>query len=263
MERPPLRRRPRSHDAAPAPSRDDVRDQVRLPRSRRSSWRPPTADQGVRARRRTGRSDFDTRVHTTLAELGIDVEIEEQPFGLPMTTPFPEDVEHASWDPEAIERFGRILDWTDTVFEEFSGWFNGKTSPVHLFWHGLDLAVTRFSGRAGMTIDADPGQQGGLLTRGRVVRLLGGRRHRRRRHLLLLHRARARGTSRATASGGQLDRVRHRAHWRCCPTKPCAAREIRERRCLRSARARTRPALALPAGTPPASNRNGVRPPGS
>jgi hypothetical protein len=22
-----------------------------------------------------------------------------------------------------------------------------KTSPVHLFWHGLDLAVTRFSGR--------------------------------------------------------------------------------------------------------------------
>ena len=26
------------------------------------------------------------------------------------------------------------------------GWFCGKTSPVHLFWHGLDLAVTRFSG---------------------------------------------------------------------------------------------------------------------
>ena len=45
-----------------------------------------------------------------------------------MTTPFPEDVEHASWDREAIERFGRILDWTDSVFEEFSGWFNGKTA---------------------------------------------------------------------------------------------------------------------------------------
>ena len=52
-----------------------------------------------------------------------------------------------------------ILDWSDTVFEEFSGWFNGKTSPVHLFWHGLDLAVTRFSGRAGRTIDADPVNQ--------------------------------------------------------------------------------------------------------
>jgi hypothetical protein len=32
-------------------------------------------------------------------------------------------------------------------FEEFAGWYLGKTSPVHLFWHGLDLAVTRFSGR--------------------------------------------------------------------------------------------------------------------
>ena len=104
-------------------------------------------------------SDFDTRVHATLAELGLDVDIKEQPFGLPMTTPFPEDVEHASWDRDAIERFGQILDWTDTVFEEFSGWFNGKTSPVHLFWHGLDLAVTRFSGRAGTTTDSDPVNQ--------------------------------------------------------------------------------------------------------
>ena len=41
------------------------------------------------------------------------------------------------------------------MFEEFSGWFNGKTSPVHLFWHGLDLAVTRFSGRPAAPIDAD------------------------------------------------------------------------------------------------------------
>jgi hypothetical protein len=101
-------------------------------------------------------ADFDTRLHALLRELGVDVEIREQPFGVPMTTPFPQDVEHASWDRDAIERFGRVLDWSDTVFEEFSGWFNGKTSPVHLFWHSLDLAVTRFSGRPGPPIDADP-----------------------------------------------------------------------------------------------------------
>jgi Family of unknown function (DUF5996) len=101
-------------------------------------------------------ADFDARVHATLADLGVDVEIKEQPFGVPMTTPFAQDVEHASWDHEAIERFGRILDWSDSVFEEFSGWFNGKTSPVHLFWHSLDLAVTRFSGRPGIRLDADP-----------------------------------------------------------------------------------------------------------
>ena len=72
-----------------------------------------------------------------------------------MTTPFAQDVEHASWDRDAIERFGRILDWSDSVFEEFSGWFNGKTSPVHLFWHSLDLAVTRFSGRPAASMKAD------------------------------------------------------------------------------------------------------------
>lgn len=100
-------------------------------------------------------AEFDTQLHHALAELGVDVEIKEHPFGVPMTTPFPEDREHASWDRDAIERFGRILDWSDSVFEEFSGWFSGKTSPVHLFWHGLDLAVTRFSGRPAPPIAAD------------------------------------------------------------------------------------------------------------
>jgi hypothetical protein len=100
-------------------------------------------------------ADFDAGLHRALGELGVDVEIDEHPFGVPMKTPFPRDREHASWDRDAIERYGRILDWSDSVFEEFSGWFNGKTSPVHLFWHSLDLAVTRFSGRAAPPIEAD------------------------------------------------------------------------------------------------------------
>jgi hypothetical protein len=101
-------------------------------------------------------AEFDARLHAVLGELGVDVRIKEQPFGVPMTTPFPEDLTHASWDRDAIERFGRILDWSDSVLEEFSGRFTGKTSPVHLFWHGFDLAVTRFSGRPAAPIDADP-----------------------------------------------------------------------------------------------------------
>jgi hypothetical protein len=101
-------------------------------------------------------ADFDARLHAKLRELGLDVEIREQPFGVPMTTPFTQDTEHASWDRAAVQRFGQILDWSDSVFEEFSGWFNGKTSPVHLFWHSFDLAVSRFSGRRGVPIDADP-----------------------------------------------------------------------------------------------------------
>jgi hypothetical protein len=102
-------------------------------------------------------ADFDARLHAILRELGIDVAIKEQPFGVSTTTPFAQDVEHASWDRDAVARFGRILDWSDSVFEEFSGWFSGKTSPVHLFWHSLDLAVTRFSGRPGAPMEtADP-----------------------------------------------------------------------------------------------------------
>jgi hypothetical protein len=92
-------------------------------------------------------ADFDAQVHGLLARLGVDVAIRESPFGVPVTTPFPSDREHAAYDRDAVERFWRILDWSDSVLEEFAGWFCGKTSPVHLFWHGLDLAVTRFGGR--------------------------------------------------------------------------------------------------------------------
>ena len=89
---------------------------------------------------------FDERLHAALDDLGVDVAIREKPYGVPTTTPFPADVDHSSYDPDAIERFWRILDWTDGVFETFSGWYCGKTSPVQLFWHSLDLAVTRFDG---------------------------------------------------------------------------------------------------------------------
>lgn len=92
-------------------------------------------------------AEFDRTLHHTLAGLGVEVTIRESPFGVRMTTPFPDDREHASYDPVAVERFWGILGWTDGVFEEFSGWFCGKTSPVHLFWHSFDLAVTRFGGK--------------------------------------------------------------------------------------------------------------------
>jgi Family of unknown function (DUF5996) len=90
---------------------------------------------------------FDRKLHSALRVLGIDAAIQETPYRLPSTTPFPSDEGHASYDSGAVERFWRIFEWTDRVFEEFAGWYCGKTSPVHLFWHGLDLAVTRFNGQ--------------------------------------------------------------------------------------------------------------------
>ena len=90
---------------------------------------------------------FHERLFELLGSLGIDVVIRPEPFGVPITTLFPEDVEHASYDRDAVERYWRALAWSDWILREFAGWFTGKTSPVHVFWHSFDLALTRFSGR--------------------------------------------------------------------------------------------------------------------
>lgn len=95
-------------------------------------------------------ADFDARLHAALADLGVDVAIQEQPFGMEVKTRFDQDTEHASWDRDAVERFHRALDWSSSVFEEFGGWFTGKSSPVHLMWQSLDLSLSRFSGRPGI-----------------------------------------------------------------------------------------------------------------
>jgi Family of unknown function (DUF5996) len=92
-------------------------------------------------------AEFDRNLHSLLSSFGVDVEIVENPFETPISAvPFPEDAKHASYDAEFAQRFWRALEWTDDVLTEFSGWFCGKQSPVHLFWHSLDLALTRFSG---------------------------------------------------------------------------------------------------------------------
>jgi len=102
-------------------------------------------------------SDFYHQISDALHRGGIDVAINARPFGLPITTPFIRDHEHSSYQREYVESFWRALAWVDSVFGDFSSWFGGKSSPVHLFWHSFDLAVTRFSGRRAFPpADADP-----------------------------------------------------------------------------------------------------------
>src|SRR5687767_3844607 len=69
---------------------------------------------------------FDAQLHAALGSLGLDVEILEKPFGVPMTTPFPADAEHASYDREYVERFWRVLDFSAARLDEFAGRFRGK-----------------------------------------------------------------------------------------------------------------------------------------
>ncbi len=92
-------------------------------------------------------ADFYREFMAALAELGVEVKINTKPQELPNPIPFEQDTVHASYDPEAVHRFWRILVWVDEVFKEFRAGFIGKVSPVHFFWGSFDLAVTRFSGR--------------------------------------------------------------------------------------------------------------------
>lgn len=102
-------------------------------------------------------SDIYIMLLDRLRELGINVQINAWPYDLADTTPFEDDSTHASYDGRYVQRFWRILVQADQVFKAFSGRFNGKTSPVHLYWHSFDLAVTRFSGKlAPVREGADP-----------------------------------------------------------------------------------------------------------
>ena len=92
-------------------------------------------------------ADFYRDLMGALDSLGIDVSIYPVPNELEDPIPFPEDVQHSSYDPEQVRLLWRALVQSSRVFEAFRARFIGKCSPVHLFWGSFDLAVTRFSGR--------------------------------------------------------------------------------------------------------------------
>src|SRR5215213_6462102 len=92
-------------------------------------------------------ADFYSSLFANLAKLGIEPNIWSVPYEAPSTTPFAEDNENKSYDKKFVERFHDTLVAVDDIFEEFRGRFIGKSTPVHMFWHSFDLALTRFSGK--------------------------------------------------------------------------------------------------------------------
>lgn len=90
---------------------------------------------------------FYAEVMERLERLGVPVRIRPKPVEVEEAIPFDEDETHATYDPEAANRFWRALLQTDRVLKRFRARFLGKSSPVHFFWGSFDMAVTRFSGR--------------------------------------------------------------------------------------------------------------------
>lgn len=90
---------------------------------------------------------FYRRLFEELERLGLKIRIQRKPNEVAEAIPFDRDERHAAYDPDAAQRFWKILQQSDRVFQRFRARFLGKSSPVHFFWGAPDLAVTRFSGR--------------------------------------------------------------------------------------------------------------------
>jgi hypothetical protein len=105
-------------------------------------------------------ADFYAELMAALVAAGAPVTIGELPSEVPNPIPFPDDDEHASYEPEPVHRFWRALVSVDAVMKEHRARFRGRTSPVQPFWGSLDLSYTRFSGRP-----AEPPAGADVITR--------------------------------------------------------------------------------------------------
>jgi hypothetical protein len=82
-----------------------------------------------------------------LGGLGVSPRLYPYAVELPERICLATDRRHCRYDRDWAGRFFQALLRVDRVFRTFRGRFLGKVSPVHYFWGGGDLAVTRFSGR--------------------------------------------------------------------------------------------------------------------
>ncbi len=108
-----------------------------------------TGEGNVRALGLAGRSvaSFYRETIAALDGLGLPVRIWTRPQEVEDAIPFERDESHRTFDAAHARAFLHVLLQADRMMRAFRGAFLGKSSPVHFFWGGFDLAVTRFSGR--------------------------------------------------------------------------------------------------------------------
>jgi hypothetical protein len=83
---------------------------------------------------------------STLKKFGVDCQINPIPNEIENPIPLHLDTTHATYNPEQAADLHQVLLKANKVFTQFRAEFIGKCSPVHFFWGGFDLAVSRFSG---------------------------------------------------------------------------------------------------------------------
>lgn len=92
-------------------------------------------------------ADFYAATMTAMQEVGAPVVIRPYPTEMATHVAFPDDTVHRPYDADAVHRLWLALVEIARVMYLFRARFQGKVSPIQLFWGGEDLALTRFSGR--------------------------------------------------------------------------------------------------------------------
>lgn len=99
-------------------------------------------------------AEFYKEYTSKIKGTGLSTKYVEKPFDVNIDKPFANITEYHHYDWKYIEEFWRIMQWNNSIFQEFSGRFYGKSCPVHIYWHHLDLVLTRFSGKKLPPMDA-------------------------------------------------------------------------------------------------------------
>jgi hypothetical protein len=99
-------------------------------------------------------SEFYQNIIGILNDWGIHPKFINKPLDMGIDKSFNELTEYHHYDWDSIHKFWQMMLWNDGVFKEFSGRFYGKTCPVQIYWHHMDLAVTRFSGKLAPKMDS-------------------------------------------------------------------------------------------------------------
>lgn len=89
-----------------------------------------------------------SRLVAMLDRNGLPSRFNGTPSEIVALLPFAEDKAPRNYDRGSADRLREAFAAMLPVFDRFRAGFTGKSSPVHFWWGGFDLAVTRFSGRA-------------------------------------------------------------------------------------------------------------------
>ena len=207
-------------------------------------------------------AEFHDRLGQMLDGLDVRVDIRAEPFGVPMTTPFAADRDHASYDADAVDPIParpalerrRVRGVRRVVLRQ-----GQPRSRLLAQLRSRHQPVLRHAGRD--TIRRRRGHGRGVLPRDHQFRVLGRGSNQPLPRLLLLHRTRA-GRPRAASPSALAGRSGPRKPTVRSPssaTTTSGALPTRGRRCSSSSRARTKPAHHSRAGTSPTRQRNGAR----